>query len=262
LLVKVATIEELFKTSFIPTDRHSEYARWIDKIRVLKRCGRAIGPDHVGISRSSEHYRNEDRKRISYVSVLSKISSNKLFSLILKDINHAAWRGNTSDLYGRLVECLELFGINLLLIDNAEFLQKDTLLDIKQLHKNTGVPIILIGKRQLDLTLKKHNLFTYFPSLFEFHPLTESDFLKTLEAIELDILALSQASNLWKGELLGILVRNTQCRIGLLIDILTEAVMDSLMKGYGRIDETIVHNIDNRTGKSYDPSEAEKKIPS
>jgi hypothetical protein len=62
LLAKIATIEELFKTSFIPTNCHSRYARWIDKSRILKRCGRAVSSSHTGISRSSIHYRNEDRK--------------------------------------------------------------------------------------------------------------------------------------------------------------------------------------------------------
>ena len=67
LLAKSATIEELFKTAFIPTDRHSEYARWIDELRILKHCGRAIGPRDVGKSRSSVHYREEDIKRVACV---------------------------------------------------------------------------------------------------------------------------------------------------------------------------------------------------
>ncbi len=58
LLAKAATIEELFKTAFIPTDRHSEYARWLDESRILKHCGRAIGLREVGKSRSSVHYQD------------------------------------------------------------------------------------------------------------------------------------------------------------------------------------------------------------
>ena len=101
LLAKVATIEELFKTAFIPTDRHSEYARWLDEARLLKQCGRAIGLREVGKSRSSRHYRDEDRKRVSHVTAWSNSSSKRLFSQILKDINHAAWRGKRQDLRSR-----------------------------------------------------------------------------------------------------------------------------------------------------------------
>ena len=98
LLAKAATIEELFKTAFIPTDRHSEYARWIDELRILKHCGRAIlqrrrftnGPRDVGKSRSSVNYREEDIKRVSCVKAWSNSSSKRLFSQIFKDINHAA----------------------------------------------------------------------------------------------------------------------------------------------------------------------------
>ena len=75
LLAKAATIEELFKTAFIPTDRHSEYARWIDELRILKHCGRAIGPRDVGKSRSSVNYREEDIKRVSCVKAWSNSSS-------------------------------------------------------------------------------------------------------------------------------------------------------------------------------------------
>jgi AAA domain len=120
LLAKTVAIEELFKTAFIPTDRHSEYARWIDELRILKHCGRAIGPRDVGKSRSSVHYRSEDTKRVSHVTAWSNSSSKRLFSQILKDINHAAWRGKRHDLRARLASCLELFGIELLLIDNAD----------------------------------------------------------------------------------------------------------------------------------------------
>lgn len=259
LLAKIATIEELFKTSFIPTNCHSRYARWIDKSRILKRCGRAVSSSHTGISRSSIHYRNEDRKRISYVCASTKITSNKLFSLILKDVNHAAWRGNSKDLQARLVECLDVFGINLLLIDNAEYLQRETILDIKQIHKETGIPIILIGKRVLNSNLIKNDFSIYFPALFEFDPLDEEDFKKTLETIELDILALPQASNLWEGRLFEMLVSSTQSRIGILIEVLSEAVMDSLSKGHERIDETVLQNIANRNENNYELPEIQNR---
>jgi hypothetical protein len=64
VLAKTAAIEELFKTAFIPTDRASQYFRWLDELRLLKQCGRVIGPRNVGKSRSSSQYREEDRKRV------------------------------------------------------------------------------------------------------------------------------------------------------------------------------------------------------
>ena len=142
LLAKAATIEELFKTAFIPTDRHSEYARWIDELRILKHCGRAIGPREVGKSRSSVHYQDEDKKRVAYVKAWSNSSSGRLFSQILKEIKHAAWRGKPKVLQARLAGCLELFGIELLLIDNADNLQREALIDLKQLYEESGVPIV------------------------------------------------------------------------------------------------------------------------
>lgn len=262
LLAKSATIEELFKTAFISTDRHSEYARWIDELRILKHCGRAIGPKHVGKSRSSVNYREEDLKRVSCVKAWSNSSSRRLFSQILKDINHAAWRGKPKDLQARLAGCVELFGIELLLIDNADNLQREALIDLKQLHEESGVPIVLIGGKDLDNTLVNFDLLTCFPTLFEFDALDEEDLKKTLETIELDILALPQASNLWEGRLFEILRNSTQSRMGILIEILSKTVLHSLRKGHGKVDEEILSNIANRYGRQYVPLETRNKTPS
>ena len=259
LLAKTAAIEELFKTAFIPTDRHSEYSRWLDESRLLKHCGRAIGPRDVGKSRSSIHYRAEDRKRVSHVTAWSNSSSKRLFTQILKDINHAAWRGKRQDLRSRLAGCLELFGIELLLIDNADNLQREALIDLKQLHEESGVPIVLIGGQDLDTSLQNFDLLTCFPTLFEFDPLNEEDFVKTLETIEFDILALPQASKLSEGNLFEILAGSTQARMGVLIKILSKTVLHSLKKGHGKVDEGILNNIANRYGRKYVPIEARNK---
>jgi DNA transposition AAA+ family ATPase len=259
LLAKSATIEELFKTAFIPTDRHSEYARWIDELRILRHCGRVIGPTEVGKSRSSVHYKDEDKKRVACVKAWSNSSSGRLFSQILKEIKHAAWRGKPKVLQDRLAGCLGLLGIELLLIDNADNLQREALIDLKQLHEESGVPIILIGGQYLDNTLVNFDLLECFPTLFEFDALNEEDLKKTLETIELDILALPQASNLWEGNLFEILIGSTQARMGVLIKILSKTVLHSLKKGHGKVDEGILNNIANRYGRRYVPIEARNK---
>lgn len=259
VLTRTAAIEELFKTAFIPTDRTSQYFRWLDELRLLKQCGRVIGPRDVGKSRSSVHYREEDRKRVSCVKAWSNSSSKRLLSQILKDINHAAPRGKRHDLSPRLAGCLDPFGIELLLVDNADNLQREALLDLKQLHEESRVPIILIGGQDLDSSLQNFDLLTCFPTLFEFDRLNYEDFQKTLRTIELDILALPQASNLSEGTLFEILATSTQAHMGVLIKILTKAVLHSLKKGHGKVDEAILHNIASRYGKRYIPLEARKK---
>jgi DNA transposition AAA+ family ATPase len=259
VIAKTAAIEELFKTAFIPTDRASQYFRWLDELRLLKQCGRVIGPKGVGKSRSSKHYREEDRKRVSHIAAWSNSSSKKLFSQILKDINHAAPRVRRHDLRDRLAGCLEPFGIELLLVDNAENLQREALVDLKQLHEESGVPVILIGEQDLDNNLENADLLTCFPTLFEFDKLDYEDLRKTLRTIELDLLALPQASNLAEGNLLEILAVSTQAHMGTLIKLLTKVVLHSLNKGHMKVDEAILRNIASRYGKRYISPEARKK---
>ena len=154
--------------------------------------------------------------------------------------------------------CLKLFGIELLLIDNADNLQREALIDLKQLHEESGVPIVLIGGQDLDNALVNFDLLTCFPTLFEFDALDEEDLKKTLETIEFDILALPQASNLWEGTVFETLAGSTQARMGVLIKILSKTVLHSLKKGHGKVDEAILRNIASRYGKPYIPPEARK----
>ena len=259
VLTKTAAIEELFKTAFIPTDRASECFRWLDELRLLKQCGRIVGPHHVGKSRTSKQYREEDRKRVSYVNAWTNSSSKRLFSLILKDIKHAIPHGKHKDLHSRLARSLELFGIELVIVDNADNLQKETLLDLKQLFEESGVPIVLVEGQDLDLLLEGYDLLTFFPTLFEFDRLDYEDFQKTLRTIELDILALPEASNLTEGVIFEILASSTEARMGVLLKILTKTILHSLKKGFGKVDAGILEKIANRYGKKYVPLEARNK---
>ncbi|MBE9224010.1 ATP-binding protein [Phormidium sp. LEGE 05292] len=258
-LAKVIEIEEFIETSFIPTDRAQEYFCWLDELRLLKQCGRVIGPKGVGKSRASKQYYEEDRKRISYVKVWTSFSSKRLFSSILQDIKHAAVMGRKEDLRPRLAGSLETFGIELVIIDNADQLQKEALFDLKNLFDESNVPIVLIGSRELDILLDDVDLISNFPTLYEFERLSEEDFKKTLRAIEVDILALDEPSNLAEGNIFEILASNTGGKIGPLLQILPKAVLHSLNRGFNRIDVKVLDEIARRYGKKYLPIEAKSE---
>lgn len=252
-LAKTIDIEELFRTCFITTDRASECFRWLDELRILKQCGRVIGPRDVGKSRTSLHYRDEDKKRVSYVKAWSASSSKRLFPQILKDINHAAPTGKRQDLRSRLAGSLELFGLELVIIDNAENLQKEAFLDLKQLFEESNIPIVLVGGKELDDILINYDLLTIFPTLYEFERLEYEDFRKTLSTIEFDILSLPEASNLAEGTIFEILALTTNARMGILVKILTKAVLHSLKNGFSKVDENILEKIASRYGRKYVP---------
>ncbi|WP_375506792.1 AAA family ATPase [uncultured Nostoc sp.] len=258
-LAKIAQVEELFRTAFIPTDRASEYFKWLDELRLIKQCGRVIGPRDVGKSRASFQYRQEDRKQVSYAKGWSASSSKRLFSQILKDIKHAAITGKREDLRPRLAGSLELFGIEMVIIDNAENLQREALLDLKQLFEECNVPIVLVGGQELDDILCGVDLLTSFPTLYEFERLEYEDFKKTLLTIELDILDLPEVSNLAEGSIFELLAQNTGARIGVLVKILTKAVLHSLNNGSSKLELSVLEKVANRYGRKYTPPESSKK---
>ncbi len=258
-IAKTIDIAELFRTCFITTDRALECFKWLDELRILKQCGRVIGPRDVGKSRAALHYRDEDKKRVSYVKAWSASSSKRLFSQILKDINHAAPTGKRQDLRPRLAGSLELFGLEMVIIDNAENLQKEALIDLKQLFEECHIPIVLVGGKELDDILQGCNLLTNFPILYEFERLEYDDFRKTLSTIEFDILSLPEASNLSDGNIFEILAVSTNGRMGVLEKILTKAVLHSLKNGLIRVDESILEKIASRYGRKYVPLESRNR---
>ena len=258
-IAKTIDIEDIFRNSFITTDRASKCFRWLDELRILKQCGRVIGPTDVGKSRAALQYRDEDKKRVSYVKAWSASSSKRLFSQILKNINHAAPTGKRQDLRPRLAGSLELFGLELVIIDNAENLQKEALIDLKQLFEECHIPIVLVGGKELDDILQGCDLLTIFPTLYEFDCLEYEDFRKTLSTIEFDILSLPEASNLGEGNIFEILTDSTNGRMGVLVKILTKAVLYSLKNGLSRVDESILEKIASRYGRKYVPLESRNR---
>jgi len=171
----------------------------------------------------------------------------------------AAANGKREDLRPRLAGSLELFGIELLIVDNADNLQREALLDLKQLFDESGVPILLVGGQEVDNKLACFDLLTCFPTLFEFDQLDKEDFIEALRTIERDILALPKASCLTEGTMFQTLAVNTDARMGVLIKILTKAVLHSLKKGFGKVDKGILEKIANRYGMRYVPLEARKE---
>ncbi|MBD2234596.1 AAA family ATPase [Phormidium tenue] len=247
---KTAEIEETFRASFIPTEMSSSYFKWLDELRLVKQCGRVIGPRELGKSRSSLNYCEEEKGQFSYVKAWSNSSSRRLFSQILEDIKHAGYKGNRKALQPRLSGSISIFGIESIIVDNADSLQREALLDLKQLHEETSVPIVLVGSHNLDNILGDDLIFS-FPSLFEFSPLAEDDFKRTLRTIEVEILNLPEPSNLADGASFETLSLSTGGRMGTLIKVLTKAVLHSLVKGNCRVDESVLENITNFYGQEY-----------
>ncbi|WP_256874503.1 hypothetical protein [Nostoc sp. C057] len=75
----------------------------------------------------------------------------------------------------------------------------------------------------------------------------------------MDILSLPEASNLAEGTIFEILALSTSARMGLLVKILTKAVLHSLKNGFSRVDESILEKIASHYGRKYVPLENKKR---
>lgn len=249
----VAEIEQLLRSEFIPTEYAKHYFQELDKYRSLRQGVRVIGPRLTGKSAASQHYAQMADKRTVLVSTPSNCSSRRLHGRLLAAVGHAAPRGKRKDLRPRVAGCLRPFGYEMVMVDNAENLQKEAFIDLKNLMAEQGIGIVLCVTPDLDQLLEDYGLLDWFPHLYSFGSLTATDLIATLNTLENQYLKLPEASRLSEGQNLQMLALKTHSHIGKLIQIIQAATLRSLEKGFQKIDSEILAKVADKYGVKYKP---------
>jgi DNA transposition AAA+ family ATPase len=249
----VSEIEQSLRSQFIPTQYAKNYFDELDRYRSLRQGVRVIGRRLTGKSAASRHYAQMADKRAALVSAPSDCSSRRLHGRILMAVGHAAPRGKRKDLRPRVAGCLRPFGYEMVIVDNAENLQKEALIDLKNLMDEQGITIVLCGTPDLDQLLEDYGLLDWFPHLYSFGSLNAPDLLATLNTIEKQYLRLPEASRLSDGQNFQVLTVKTHSYIGKLIQVIQAATLRSLEKGYQKIDSEILAKVADKCGAKYVP---------
>jgi DNA transposition AAA+ family ATPase len=112
-----------------------------------------------------------------------------------------------------------------------------------------GIAVVLVGTDRLDAVIKRdEQVYNRFRACRRFGKLTGEDFVKTVAIWEDKVLKLPVASNLTNKEMLKILLKVTEGYIGRLDEILREAAIKSLSRGFKKVEKAVLEEVAREYG--------------
>lgn len=124
-----------------------------------------------------------------YVRATNKMTTKWLLEEIAKELDEIP-RFYTADIFRQCVNALKT-NLKMIIVDEIDYLLADfrTIEILRDLHDETGVPIILVGMQLSKHKLKKHNhLFDRISEIYNFTEFEYSDIKQITEEIsEVDI---------------------------------------------------------------------------
>lgn len=124
-----------------------------------------------------------------YVRATNKMTTKWLLEEIAKELDEIP-RFYTADIFRQCVNALKT-NLKMIIVDEIDYLLADfrTIETLRDLHDETGVPIILVGMQLSKHKLKKHNhLFDRISEIYNFTEFEYSDIKQITEEIsEVDI---------------------------------------------------------------------------
>ncbi|GJD16390.1 hypothetical protein RIVM261_013460 [Rivularia sp. IAM M-261] len=247
-------IERLITPSIVELDHIQKIHDWLDSLRLSKDCGRIVAPPRAGKSVTCDVYKllNKPQKRtgkrdivpVLYMQVPGDCSAGELLTLILESLKYEATSGKLTDLRRRVLRLLKESKVEMLIIDEANFLKLNTFSEIARIYDLLKISIVLVGTDGLDNLIKKEPyIHDRFIECYKLQLVSENKFPELVQIWEDEVLCLPVPSNLIKHETLMPLYKKTRGKIGLLDRVLKRAAILSLRKGLSNIDKTTLDEV-------------------
>ncbi|MGB3636503.1 MAG: TniB family NTP-binding protein [Rivularia sp. (in: cyanobacteria)] len=247
-------IERLITPSVVELDHIQKIHDWLDSLRLSKECGRIVAPPRAGKSVTCDVYKllNKPKKRtgrrdivnVLYMQVPGDCSSGELLILILENLKYDATSGKLSDLRRRVLRLFKESKVEMLIIDEANFLKLNTFSEIARIYDLLKISIVLVGTDGLDNLIKKEPyIHDRFIECYRLQLVSEKRFSELVQVWEDEVLCLPVPSNLTKKETLMPLYQKTGGKIGLVDRVLRRAGILSLRKGLSNIDKATLNEV-------------------
>jgi len=174
----------------------------------------------------------------------SRCGAKDLFKEVIEYLRYRAVKGTVSDFRSRAMEVLKGCEVEMLIIDEADRLKPETFPDVRDINDKLEIAVVLVGTDRLDAVIKRdEQVYNRFRSHRRFGKLAGEEFKKTVAIWEEKVLRLPVASNLTSKEMLKILLKATEGYIGRLDEILREAAIKSLSRGFKKIDKKVLQEV-------------------
>lgn len=170
-----------------------------------------------------------------------KCGAKDLFKEIIEYLKYRAVKGTASEFRSRAMEVLKRTGVEMLIIDEADRLKPETFAEVRDIYDKLGIALVLVGTDRLDAVIKRdEQVYNRFRAHRRFGKLTGEEFRKTVIIWEDKVLKLPVASNLTSKEMQKILLKATEGYIGRLDEVLREAAIKSLSRGFKKIEKSVL----------------------
>lgn len=247
-------IERLITPSIVELEHMKQIHDWLDMQRLSKQPGRIVAPPRAGKSVTCDVYRllNKPQKKpgrrdivpVLYLQVPGDCSTGEFLGLILELLKYGATTGKTTELRKRSLRVLKESKVDMIIIDEANFLKLSTFSEIARLYDLLKISIILVGTDGLDNLIKRNEyIHDRFVECYRFDIVSEKKFPQMVEIWETNIVSLPLPSNLTRDETLKPLYLKTGGKIGLLDKVLRKAAILSLRKGLKCIDRSTLNEV-------------------
>jgi hypothetical protein len=145
---------------------------------------------------------------------------------------------NTDFLSRRVLRLIKESKVEMLIIDEANFLKLNTFSEIARIYDLLKIAIVLVGTDGLDNLIKKEPyIHDRFIECYRLQLVSEKKFAELLQIWEDEVLCLPVPSNLTRKETLMPLYQKTGGKIGLVDRVLRRTAILSLRKGLSNIDK-------------------------
>ena len=247
-------IARLRKKNVVPLEHIRELHNWLDEKRKARQSCRLVGESRTGKTIACEAYtlRNKPKQEgrkiptipIIYIMPPPKCGSKDLFKEIIECLRYRAVKGTVSEFRSRAIEVLKACEVEMLIIDEADRLKPETFPDVRDINDKLEISVVLVGTDRLDAVIKRdEQVYNRFRAHRRFGKLAGQEFQKTVAIWEEKVLKLPVASNLTSRDMLKILLKATEGYIGRLDEILREAAIKSLSRGFKKIEKSVLQEV-------------------
>ena len=249
-----AEIARLKGKSIVPLQQVKILHDWLDGKRKARQSCRVVGESRTGktVACDAYRYRHKPQQEVGrppivpvvYIQPPQKCGSKDLFKEMIEYLKFRATKGTVSDFRGRAMEVLKGCGVEMLIIDEADRLKPETFAEVRDIYDKLGIAVVLVGTDRLEAVIKRdEQVYNRFRACHRFGKLSGKDFQDTVQAWEDRVLKLPVSSNLNSKDMLRILTSATEGYIGRLDEILREAAIRSLSKGFKKIDKAVLQEV-------------------
>lgn len=240
-------LERLERQCFVELASVQQFHTWLDDKRQCRQGCRVIGDSRTGKTLACDAYRLKFAAQtvsgdvpivpVIYWHATTETGQRELFLGLLEHLKYRVVSGTISDLRERTYRLLKTCQVEMLILDEAHRFRPKTFSEIRDIFDLLNISVVLVGTDRLDAVVRRdEQVHNRFMACHRFHRLDSQALEATTAIWEEYVLKLPHPSNLTSAPMQKTLGAATRGYLGLLDEILRNAVRRALLLNRSQID--------------------------